>query len=1096
MWVVRLALRRPYTFVVASLLLLLLTPFILLRTPTDIFPAINIPVVSVVWQYTGLTAKDIEQRMVYTEERALTTTVNNIQHIESTSYDGVGVVKIFFQPGISPAESVAQVTAESQTILKQLPPGTTPPLIIEYNASSVPILQYGISSPTLSEEQTFDLAMNTIRVGLISVPGVGIPYPYGGKQRVVSVDLDPKALEAQNISQQDVVNALITQNLVFPSGTAKIGANEYPIDLNTSPHLIERLNDLPIKSVEGTVIRVHDVAQVRDGYMPQQNIVRQDGLRSTLLSVLKNGSASTLQVADGVKAAMVTVMKTVADNLQVKQFADQSIFVKAAVSGVVREGVIAAALTALMILLFLGSWRSTLIIAISIPLAVLASLAMLSALGETINLMTLGGLALAVGILVDDATVTIENVERHLSAGTPANSENRIAAGSSSGVAELAELENGILIGAGEIALPALVSTLCICIVFVPMFFLTGVAGYLFGPLAQAVVFAVLASYALSRTLVPTLVMWFERNADHMKHAATAQVRPWFRPLVVLQQTFERAFDRFREGYRTLLGAILGRRLSFAALFLGFCVVSWLLVPFLGQDFFPSVDAGIFRLHVRTHSGTRVEETAAVVDQVESAIHRAIPAKELEGIIDNIGLPISGINLSYSDSGVAGTADADIMVSLRTGHRPTPDYVRSLRLALDRDFPGVTFYFLPADIVSQTINFGLPAPFDIQVLGRNLAGNQQVAAAMADKIRHVPGAVDVRIQQPSDLPRFEFAVDRTKASELNLTEKDVASSVLLNLSGSTQVQPTFWLDSHVGVQYLLNIRVPEYRMTSLSDLNSMPVTAGVPGTGNEQLLANLVSFARTNSQPIYSHYNLVPVVDVFGGIGNRDLGGVLKDIRPIIAQAQSSLPQGSSIMLRGQAETMRSSFIDLSVGLVMAVALIYLLLVVNFQSWLDPFIILTALTGALAGVIWGLYVTGTTLSVPAMMGAIMCLGVATANSVLVVTFARAHLQEGMTPLKAAWEAGAGRLRPVLMTALAMIIGMVPMALGLGEGGEQNAPLGRAVIGGLVMATGATLFFVPVVFSVLHRTVPVPEKGQAVLPTPPHGALPSPTDAYG
>jgi len=1072
MWIVRLALRRPYTFVVASLLLLLMTPFVLLRTPTDIFPSINIPVVSVVWQYTGLTARDIEQRMVFTEERALTTTVNNIQHIESTSYDGVGVIKIFFQPGVSPEAGVAQVTAVSQTILKQLPPGTTPPLVIEYNASSVPILQYGISSPTLSEQQTFDLAMNTIRVGLISVPGVGIPYPYGGKQRVVSVDLDPKALEAQNISQQDVVTALTTQNLVFPSGTAKIGSNEYPIDLNTSPGLIDRLNDLPIKSVEGTVIRIHDVAQVRDGYMPQQNIVRQDGVRSTLLSVLKNGSASTLQVASGVKAAMVNVLKTVAEKLQVKQFADQSIFVKAAVSGVVREGIIAAALTALMILLFLGSWRSTLIIAVSIPLAVLASLAMLSALGETINLMTLGGLALAVGILVDDATVTIENVERHLRAGET--------------------LENGILVGAGEIALPALVSTLCICIVFVPMFFLSGVAGFLFGPLAEAVVFAVLASYALSRTLVPTLVMWFERNADHTKHADTAHVRPWLRPFVLLQQSFERTFDKFREGYRRLLGVILGRRLLFAALFLGFCVASWLLVPFLGQDFFPSVDAGIFRLHVRAHSGTRVEETAVLVDRVESEIRREIPARELAGTIDNIGLPISGINLSYSDSGVAGTADGDIMVSLRTGHRPTPDYVRNLRLALNRDFPGVTFYFLPADIVSQTINFGLPAPFDVQVLGRDLAGNQQVAAAIAAKTRQVPGAVDVRIQQPSDLPRFEFAIDRTKASELNLSEKDVASSVLLNLSGSTQVQPTFWLDSHIGVQYLLNIRVPEYRMTSLSEVNSMPVTAGVPGTGNEQLLANLVSFSRTNSQPIYSHYNLVPVVDVFGGVGNRDLGAVLKDIKPILAQAQSSLPQGSSIMLRGQAETMRSSFVSLSVGLVMAVALIYLLLVVNFQSWLDPFIILTALTGALAGVIWGLYVTGTTLSVPAMMGAIMCLGVATANSVLVVTFARTHLQEGMTPLKAAWEAGTGRLRPVLMTALAMIIGMVPMALGLGEGGEQNAPLGRAVIGGLVMATFATLFFVPVVFSFLHRTVPALEKSEQS--TPLEGVIPAPANA--
>jgi multidrug efflux pump subunit AcrB len=1077
MWIVHLALRRPYTFVVAALLLLLLTPFVLLRTPTDIFPSINIPVVSVVWGYTGLSAKDIEQRMVFSEERALTTTVNNIQHIESTSYDSTGVIKVFFQPGVSPEGAVAQITAISQTILKQLPPGTTPPLVILYNASTVPILQYGISSKTLSEQQIFDVSMNTIRVGLISVPGVGIPFPYGGKQRVISVDLNPAALKAQNLSQSDVVTALSVQNLVFPSGTAKIGANEYPIDLNTSPNLINRLNDLPIKTTsDGAVIRIHDVAQVHDGAMPQQNIVRQDGVRSALLSVFKNGSVSTLQVASGVKTAMLNVLKTVTENLQVKQFADQSIFVKAAISGVVREGVIAAALTALMILLFLGSWRSTLIIAISIPLSVLASMAALSAVGDTFNLMTLGGLALAVGILVDDATVTIENIERHLRAGET--------------------LENGILVGAGEIALPALVSTLCICIVFVPMFFLSGVAGFLFAPLAKAVVFAVLASYFLSRTLVPTLVMWFERGIHHQSGDTPpgAGHSNWLQPLIRFQQGFENGFDRFRKSYQNLLGWILAHRLAFGAGFLGFCAASFLLVPFLGQDFFPSVDAGLFRLHVRAHTGTRVEETAALVDRVETAIRHEIPGGEIQGILDNIGLPISGINLSYNDSGTAGPADADILVSLKTGHRPTPDYVRSLRLALNREFPGTTFYFLPADVVSQTINFGLPAPFDIQILGRDLPGNQLVASAIADKIRHVRGAVDVRVQQPSDLPRFQFAIDRTKASELGLTESGIAGSVLLNLSGSTQVQPTFWLDSRIGVQYLLNVRVPEYQMTSLSDLNSMPVTAGTPGTGNEQLLANLATFSRTNSQPIYSHYNVVPVVDVFGGVGGRDLGGVLADIKPILAEAQKSLPKGSSLMLRGQAETMRTSFLDLSIGLIMAIALIYLLLVVNFQSWLDPFIIITALTGALAGVIWGLYLTATTLSVPAMMGAIMCLGVATANSVLVVTFARQNLHQGMTPLKAAWAAGTGRLRPVLMTATAMIIGMVPMALGLGEGGEQNAPLGRAVIGGLLMATVATLFFVPVVFSVLQRSVSAPEKRELERTTPLQGNIPAPTNA--
>jgi multidrug efflux pump subunit AcrB len=1075
MWIVRLALRRPYTFVVASLLLLLLTPFVLLRTPTDIFPAINIPVVSIVWGYTGLSARDIEQRMVFTHERALTTTVNNIEHIESTSYDGIGVIKVFFHEGVSPAAAVAQITAVSQTILRQLPPGTTPPLIIQYNASTVPILQYGISSQTLSEQQVFDVSMNQIRVGLISVPGVGIPFPYGGKQRVISVDLDLKALEAQSLSEQDIVNALNAQNLVFPSGTAKIGAKEYPIDLNTSPTLMDALNNLPIRTVDGTVIRLHDVAQVRDGYLPQQNVVRQDGVRSSMISILKNGSASTLQVANGVKTAMARVLKTVTENVEVKQFADQSVFVKAAISGVVREGLIAACLTATMLLLFLGSWRSTIIVATSIPLSILASLAILSALGETINLMTLGGLALAVGILVDDATVELENTHRQMALGKP--------------------VHQAILDGAQQIALPAFVSTLCICIVFVPMFFLTGVARYLFVPLAEAVVFAMLASYVLSRTLVPTLVMWFYRHVEYHGHAADpASVQSWARPFVQLGNRFEQGFDRFRERYRDLLGWILAHRLAFGVGFLAFCVASFLLVPFLGQDFFPAVDAGVLRLHVRASTGTRIEESAGLIDRIESAIRREIPPRELQGILDNIGLPISGINLSYSDSGVAGPADGDILVSLRKGHRPTPEYVRNLRLTLNRDFPGVTFYFLPADIVSETINFGLPAPFDIQVLGRDVAGNQRVAAEIADRIRHVRGAVDLRVQQPSDLQRLEFAIDRTKASQLGLLERDVANSVLLSLSGSGQVQPGYWLDSQIGVQYLVNVRAPEYRMTSLSDLNSMPVSAATPGSGNEQLLANVASFSRTNSQPIYSHFNVLPVIDVFGGVAGRDLGGVLKEIKPILAQAEKSLPRGSTIMVRGQAETMRSSFLGLSVGLVMAIALIYLLLVVNFQSWLDPFIILTALTGALAGVIWGLYLTNTTLSVPAMMGAIMCLGVATANSVLVVTFARDNLQQGLEPLKAAWEAGAGRLRPVLMTALAMIIGMLPMALGLGEGGEQNAPLGRAVIGGLVLATVATLLFVPVVFSVLHRRVPSMGEQPSGAPSPAHDLIPEPANA--
>jgi multidrug efflux pump subunit AcrB len=1041
------------------LLLILLSPFILLRTPTDIFPVINIPVVSIIWQFTGLSADQIESRMVYVHERALTTTVDNIEHIESTSYDGLGVIKVFFHQGASPIQGVAQITAVSQTILKQLPPGTTPPLIIQYSASTVPILQYGISSASLSEQEIYDLTLNQVRVGLISVPGASIPLPYGGKVKVVSVDLDIKGLEANNLAPSDVITALSAQNLVLPNGTAKIGDTEYDVYLNTSPRVLNRLNELPIKMVNGAVIRIRDVAQVRDGYSPQVNMVRLNGVPSALLSVFKSGSASTLQVASGVKSAMISVQKTVTSALEVKQFADQSLFVSAAISGVVREMVIAAMLTGTMILLFLGSWRSTLIIAISIPLSILASLTVLSVIGETINLMTLGGLALAVGILVDDATVTIENIQRHLQEG--------------------GTLEDGILKGAGEIALPALVSTSCICIVFVPMFLLGGVARFLFVPLAEAVVFAVVASYALSRTLVPTLVMYFERNVKRgdqtEKPGAPTDPQPrvslffWaLRPLIALQHLFENGFERFRKGYRNLLRTVLAHRVPFAAVFLAVCTLSWLLVPLLGQDFFPSVDAGVFSLHVRARTGTRIESTAELIDQIEAVIRREVPARDFAGVLDNIGLPVSGINVTYNASGVIGSADADLLVSLNPGHRPTAEYVERLRLVLNREFPGTTFYFLPADIVTQTINFGLPAPLDIQIVGRDEAGNRQVAAQLADKISRVPGSVDVRVQQPNNEPDLQFDIDRTKAAELGLTERDVAGAVLLNLSGSGQVQPTYWVDPRVGVQYLVNVMAPQYRMDSLPALNSMPVNASRPGSGNVQLLANLASYSRTSSPPIFSHYNVMPVIDVYGGVSGRDLGGVLRAIQPLISETEKTLPAGSSIQVRGQVDTMHSSFVGLSIGLVAAVVLIYLLLVVNFQSWLDAFIILTALTGALAGVIWGLHVTNTTLSVPAMMGAIMSLGVATANSVLVVTFARSNLEQGLDPLNAAWESGVERLRPVLMTALAMIIGMIPMALGMGAGGEQNAPLGRAVIGGLVVATITTLFFVPTVFSLLHR----------------------------
>jgi multidrug efflux pump subunit AcrB len=1049
MWIVRLALRRPYTFVVAALVLLLLTPLVFLRTPTDIFPSINIPVVSIVWNYTGLDAQEIEQRINYNQERSLTTTVNDIEHIESNAYNGIGVIKVFFREGTSVDAGVAQVTAIAQTIIRSLPPGTTPPLIIRYSASTVPILQYSISSSKLSEQEIFDFSANAIRVGLATVHGAAMPWPYGGKMRLVSVDLDLAALKSKNLAPIDVVNAMSAQNLIFPSGTAKIGGTEYAVELNTSPKVMAELSQLPIRTVGGAVIHLEDVAQVRDGYQPQQNVVRNEGVRGALLTVYKTGAASTLDVVNGIKKALPGVLSGLPRELSVKEFSDQSVFVRSAITGVAREGLIAAALTALMILLFLGSWRSTLIIALSIPLSVLSSLAVLSALGETINLMTLGGLALAVGILVDDATVAIENIHRHMAAGQA--------------------LETAILEGAAEIAMPAFVSTLCICIVFVPMFFLTGVAHYLFVPLAEAVVFAMLASYVISRTLVPTLVMWFYRNARHYDEPQHGlRGAGWRRPFSSIQAAFEYGFERFREGYRLLLGGLLYHRGAFAGLFLAFCLGSLVLVPQLGQDFFPSVDAGQFRLHLRARSGTRIEETAKLVDEVEVAIRREIPAKEFRGMLDNIGIPASSVNLTYSDSGVVGTADADILVSLKPEHQPTERHIKRLRQCLSREFPGTTFYFLPADIVSQSINFGLPAPFDVQVVGRDQEKNRQIAARLADRIRQVPGAVDVRVQQPGDLPKLEFEIDRTKASEVGLSERDVANSVLLSLSGSGQVQPVYWMNPANGIQYLVNIRVPEHRIDSLSALNTIPVNASQPGQGDVQLLANVASFRRTVGPAVISHYNIMPVIDVFGGVSGRDLGGVLRDLKPLLAQAEKELPRGSFITLRGQAETMHTSFTGLGVGLVLAMVLIYLLLVVNFQSWLDPFIIITALPGALAGVAWALHVTLTTLSVPALMGAIMSLGVATANSVLVVSFARAALERGADPLMAAWDAGVSRLRPVLMTAGAMLIGMLPMALSLGEGGEQNAPLGRAVIGGLALATVATLFFVPVVFSLLHR----------------------------
>ena len=1051
MWIVQLALRRPYTFVVAALGLLLLTPFILLRTPTDIFPSINIPVVSVIWQYAGLSAQEIEQRILYVHERSLSATVNDIEHVESNSYNGVGIIKVFLRDGASVDGAVAQITAVAQTVTRLMPPGQTPPLVIRYSASTVPVLQYSLTSNKLSEGEIYDTTLNQIRTLLVTVQGAQIPWPYGGKTRVVSVDLDLTALKARGMTPQDVVDAVGAQNLVMPGGTAKVGGLEYDVELNTSASALEELNELPVRTVGNTVIRLKEVAQARDGSQPQQNIVRHNGTRGVLLTILKSGMSSTLSVVEDIKKMMPKAMSTVSADIIVKEFSDQSRFVRAAINGVLHEGLVAAGLTALMILLFIGSWRSTIIIAVSIPLAVLCSVAVLSALGETINLMTLGGMALAVGILVDDATVEIENVHRQMASGKP--------------------LVTAILDGAEEIALPALVSTLCICIVFVPMFFLSGVARYLFVPLAEAVVFAMLASYVLSRTLIPTMVQWFYKNSSYAGHGTGALPKGLMLPFALFQRSFEAGFEQFRSGYRHLLAACLQRRVVFCSLFLLLCAGSMALLPLLGRDFFPTVDSGQIKLHLRARSGTRIEETALLVERVEQSIRRLIPEQDLDGILDNIGIPNSGISLSYSNNGLLGTGDADILISLKPGHAPSADYEKSIRLQMAREFPGTLFYFLPADIVSQTLNFGLPAPFDIQVRGRDQTANRAIAARIADRIRSIPGMVDVRVQQPADNPKLKLEVDRERAALMGLSERDVANPLLLSLSGSGQVQPVFWLNPKIGVQYLVNFRAPESAIDSLASLQGIPVTKSAHGEGDGQVLGNLVSIQRSQGAPLVTHYNIMPVINVFAGVFGRDLGGVLAELQPVLDQFRKDLPRGSFIELRGQAETMRTSFLALGLGLAAAVLLIYLLLVVNFQSWLDPFIIIMALPGAAAGVAWGLHLTQTALSVPALMGAIMSLGVATANSVLVISFAREQLATGITPAFAALEAGSTRLRAVVMTALAMMIGMVPMALGFGEGGEQNAPLARAVIGGLLLATVATLFFVPSVFALLHRIRP-------------------------
>ncbi|HXY03415.1 MAG TPA: efflux RND transporter permease subunit [Terriglobales bacterium] len=1042
MWIVRLALRRPYTFVVVALLLLILGPIVILRTPTDIFPNINIPVVSVLWTYQGFTAEQMSDRIVSLTERAMTTTVDNIQHIESQSLPEKAVVKIFFQPNANIERAIAQVTAISQTQLRQLPPGTTPPLVISYNASSVPILQLALSGKTLSEQQLFDYGVNFIRTRLITVRGVGVPYPYGGKLRQVQVDLNTSALQSKGLSPLDVVNAVSVQNLILPSGTSKIGQFEYDVDLNGSPETIQALNQIPVKTIGSTTIYIRDVAWVRDGFPPQTNIARVNGQRSALLTVLKTGDASTLDIVSGIKSLLPTIKATLPAELQIKPLADQSLFVRASINGVLKEATIAACLTGLMILVFLGNWRSTVIIAVSIPLSILTSVIVLSALGETINIMTLGGLALAVGILVDDATVEIENINRNLAQGK--------------------EVEHAILDGAQQIAVPAFVSTLCICIVFVPMFFLTGVARYLFVPLAEAVCFAMLASYLLSRTLVPTMAKYLLRgHEDELQAAAQSK-----NPLVHWQVQFEHSFERLRDGYHDLLQSCLRSRRLFLLAFLGICVASLLiLVPWLGQDFFPAVDSGQFKLHLRARTGTRIEETARLCDLVEQFIRQQIPPDQLDTIIDNIGLPYSSVNLSYSTSAPVGSGDADILVSLKEGHSSTADYVHDLRLSLARQFPGTTFSFLPADIVSQILNFGLPSPIDIQVVGNNLGANREYASRLLTRLRKIPGTVDVRIQQPFDQPYLHVNVDRTKAQQVGYTERDVANNLLISLSGSFQTTPEFWLDPKNGVEYSIATQTPQYRIQSLQDLQNVPVTG--PSNARPQILTSIAEIQRGVGMATVSHYNISPVIDIYGSVQGRDLGGVARDINGIVTNAKAQAPRGTEVIVRGQIETMRSSCIGLLSGLVFSILLVYLLIVVNFQSWLDPFIIISALPAALAGISWMLFITHTTLSVPALTGSIMCMGVATANSILVVSFAKEQMAEGYDPLLSALNAGFTRFRPVIMTALAMIIGMVPMALGLGEGGEQNAPLGRAVIGGLLFATLASLFFVPVFFSMLH-----------------------------
>ena len=1048
MWIVRLALRRPYTFVVLSLLLFIVGPVVMLRTPVDIFPNIDIPVVSVVWNYAGMSPQELSDRIVLPFERSLTTTVNDIEHSESQTLNGVSVTKIFFRPSVNISQAVAQVTAISQTALRQYPQGTTPPLVIQYSASSVPVLQLGLSGNGLTEQQLNDFGQNFVRTQLATVQGAALAFPYGGKQRQVQVDINTQKLQAYGLSASDVVNAVNAQNIILPGGDMKMGHVDYPIETNSAPTSIAALNDLPVKTVNGATIYIRDIGNVRDGFPPQMNIVRVDGQRSSLLSIQKTGNSSTLDIIANVRAQLPSILSQLPPALRLTPIADQSIFVRSAISGVVREAIIAACLTAAMILIFLGSWRSTLIIAVSIPLSIICSLLMLAALGETINIMTLGGLALAVGILVDDATVEIENINRNLEEGK--------------------EVEDAILTGAAQIAVPAFVSTISICIVFVPMFFLGGVARYLFVPLAEAVVFAMLASYFLSRTIVPTMAKYLLKGHEHDR---VDQAKASRNPLVRFQITFEHYFEKLRNWYYGVLGFCMEYRAVFLVAIIAFWLGSIaLLYPWLGQDFFPSVDGGQFKLHVRAHTGTRVEDTAKLCDQIEDVIRQEIPEAEMGTVIDNIGIPYSGLNLSYSNSATVGTADADIQVTLAEKHRPTGEYTHALRDKLTRQFPGTEFYYLPTDMVSQILNFGLPAQIDVQVVGNAIDQDHDLAEQMMEQISRIPGTTDLRIQQPFNLQSWTVNVDRTRAQQVGYSQHDVANDVLTSLSGSFQTSPTFYLNPQNHVSYNIAVQTPQYDVQNLEQLKNFPIATNGSSL-QPQILGNIASIDRGTEQGTVSHYNARPVIDIYGSVEGTDLAAVAGRIDQIVQNNKSKLPRGTEIIVRGQIQTMRTSFVGLVSGLLFSIVLVYALIVVNFQSWLDPFIIIAALPGALAGIVWFLFLTGTHISVPALTGAIMCVGVATANSILVVSFAKEQMEAGLNAADAALSAGFTRFRPVIMTALAMIIGMVPMALGLGDGGEQNAPLGRAVIGGLLLATFGTLTFVPVFFSFMHRNDP-------------------------